>query len=122
MGVVPATHGSMTPACAGKAPGRARGRSPWPKKKVYRERNRIERFFDKLEQFRRIATRDDKLGAAFLAFSSSLPCEFPFDQLSPRPVAGMSLTQVLAMSRISSRTAAVTIAKELNNENRIYPA
>jgi transposase len=28
----------------------------------------IERFFNKLKQFRRIATRYDKLGANFLAF------------------------------------------------------
>jgi hypothetical protein len=33
-----------------------------------RERNHTERFFNKLKQFRRIATRDDKLGANFLAF------------------------------------------------------
>jgi hypothetical protein len=31
-------------------------------------RNQIERFFNKLKQFRRIATRYDKLGANFLAF------------------------------------------------------
>jgi len=38
------------------------------KKAIYRERNRVERFFNKLKQFRRIATRYDKLGATFLAF------------------------------------------------------
>jgi|RhiMetdeSRZDD1v2_1073273.scaffolds.fasta_scaffold685309_1 transposase len=43
-----------------------------PKKKVHRERNRIERFFDKLKQFRPIATRYDKLGAIFLALVRSL--------------------------------------------------
>jgi transposase len=37
-------------------------------KTVYRERNHVERFFNKLKQFRRIATRYDKLGAAFFAF------------------------------------------------------
>jgi len=37
-------------------------------KKLYRERNLIERFFNKLKHFRRIATRYDKLGANFLAF------------------------------------------------------
>ena len=37
-------------------------------KQLYRERNLIERFFNKLKQFRRIATRYDKLGAAFFAF------------------------------------------------------
>ena len=38
------------------------------KKAVYRGRNRVERFFNKLEQFRHIATRYDKLGANFFAF------------------------------------------------------
>lgn len=37
-------------------------------KAIYRERNHVERFFNKLKQFRRIATRYDKLGAAFFAF------------------------------------------------------
>jgi len=38
------------------------------KKTIYRERNHVERFFNKLKQFRRIATRYDKLGATFFAF------------------------------------------------------
>lgn len=38
------------------------------KKAIYRERNLVERFFNKLKQFRRVATRYDKLGANFLAF------------------------------------------------------
>ena len=38
------------------------------KKALYRERNLVERFFNKLKQFRRIATRYDKLGATFFAF------------------------------------------------------
>ena len=37
-------------------------------KAIYRERNHVERFFNRLKQFRRIATRYDKLGATFLAF------------------------------------------------------
>jgi transposase len=37
-------------------------------KALYRERNIVERFFNRLKQFRRIATRHDKLGANFLAF------------------------------------------------------
>lgn len=36
-------------------------------KEFYRERNRIERFFNKLKQFRRLATRYDKLGRTFAA-------------------------------------------------------
>ena len=38
------------------------------KKTIYRERNRVQRFFNKLKQFRRIATRYDNLGANFFAF------------------------------------------------------
>lgn len=38
------------------------------KKAIYRERNLVERFFNKLKQFRRVATRYDKLGANFFAF------------------------------------------------------
>ncbi len=35
---------------------------------LYKERNRIERFFSKLKQFRRVATRYDKLLANFMGF------------------------------------------------------
>lgn len=35
---------------------------------LYKERNLIERFFNKLKQFRRVATRYDKLLANFLGF------------------------------------------------------
>lgn len=42
-------------------------KSRW-KKSLYRERNHVERFFNKLKQYRRIATRYDKLGATFFAF------------------------------------------------------
>jgi transposase len=38
------------------------------KKAVYRQRNHVERFFNKLKQYRRITTRYDKLGATFFAF------------------------------------------------------
>jgi len=38
------------------------------KKALYRQRNLVERFFNKLKQFRHIATRYDKLGANFFAF------------------------------------------------------
>ena len=35
---------------------------------IYCERNRVERFFNKLKQIRCIATRYDMLGATFFAF------------------------------------------------------
>ena len=34
---------------------------------IYRQRNLVERFFNKLKYYRRIATRYDKLGSSFLA-------------------------------------------------------
>ena len=34
---------------------------------LYRKRNAVERFFNKLKYYRRIATRYDKLGSAYLA-------------------------------------------------------
>lgn len=37
-------------------------------KDLYKERNLIERMFNKLKHFRRIATRYDKLAVAYLAF------------------------------------------------------
>jgi len=39
--------------------------SPW----LYKRRNLIERFFNKLKYYRRIATRYDKLGSTFLAMA-----------------------------------------------------
>lgn len=39
--------------------------SPW----LYKKRNLVERFFNKLKCFRRIATRYDKLGSTFLAMA-----------------------------------------------------
>ena len=37
-------------------------------KDLYKERNRVERFFNKLKQFRRVATRYDKLLTNFMGF------------------------------------------------------
>ena len=37
-------------------------------KALYKERNLIERFFNKLKQFRRVATRYDKLLNTFMGF------------------------------------------------------
>ena len=49
-------------------PSRNNAREPVPlDKKEYRERNRVERLVSKLKQFRRIATRYDKLARTFLA-------------------------------------------------------
>jgi transposase len=42
---------------------------------IYKDRNLIERFFSRIKQFRRIATRYDKLAASFLSFIH-LACAF----------------------------------------------
>jgi len=36
-------------------------------KSLYKDRNLVERFFNKIKYFRRIATRYDKLGSTYLA-------------------------------------------------------
>jgi len=42
---------------------------------IYKNRNLIERFFSRIKQFRRIATRYDKLAKSFLSFLH-LACAF----------------------------------------------
>lgn len=42
---------------------------------LYRTRNIVERFFNRIKHFRRVATRYDKLAGNFLAFAS-LACAF----------------------------------------------
>ena len=37
-------------------------------KEQYKQRNKVERLFNKIKQFRRVATRYEKLKATFLAF------------------------------------------------------
>ena len=48
-------------------PKSSRSQKPPYDKERYRGRNRIERFFNKMKNFRRIATRYDKLRQTFLA-------------------------------------------------------
>ena len=43
---------------------------PTYNKRAYRDRNRIERMFNRLKQFRRIATRYDKTATSYLGFLS----------------------------------------------------
>lgn len=50
-------------------PNKTNAKEEWPiDKEAYKSRNKIERFFNKLKQFRRIATRYDKLSDCFLSF------------------------------------------------------
>ncbi|XHO06916.1 IS5 family transposase ISNGR9 (plasmid) [Ralstonia syzygii] len=45
---------------------------------LYRTRNLVERFFNRIKQFRRVSTRYDKLAGSYLVFAS-LACAFgPF--------------------------------------------
>jgi transposase len=48
-------------------PNKSNRSEPWPfDPAAYRERNRVERLFAKLKQFRRVATRYEKLRVTFL--------------------------------------------------------
>jgi transposase len=38
---------------------------------LYRARNQVERFFNRIKQYRRVATRYDRLAANYLAFCST---------------------------------------------------
>ena len=49
-------------------PKRNRKRQHAYDKALYKERNRIERFFSRIKQCRRIATRYDKLAETFMGF------------------------------------------------------
>jgi transposase len=51
---------------------------------LYRARNLVERFFNKIKQCRRVAIRYDKLAADYLA-SNSRQSEFGCALMSPRP-------------------------------------
>ena len=61
-------------ACIGRnvfpnVPNRRNRTDPWPfLEDGYVERNRVERLFAKLKQFRRVATRYEKLKETFLGF------------------------------------------------------
>src|SRR5262245_25286107 len=65
-----AVAGRVGPSNSAKCKCACRGRESIRKtygRRLYRERNLIERFFSKLKHFRRVATRYDKLAANFLA-------------------------------------------------------
>jgi transposase len=51
-------------------PNRSNRKEPWPwdeeMKEIYKQRNRVERSFGKAKQFRRFATRHEKLREVFL--------------------------------------------------------
>jgi transposase len=52
---------------APQVPNKSNATDPWPfDAQAYRERNKVERFINKLKQFRRTATRYDKLRETFL--------------------------------------------------------
>ena len=53
---------------AAHIPSKSNAAEPWPHDpEAYKDRNRVERPFNKLEQFRAVATRFDKLGKVFLS-------------------------------------------------------
>ena len=52
---------------------------------LYRARNRVERFFNKIKHCRRVATRYDKLAANYLAFVQLASIRLGSGLMSPRP-------------------------------------
>jgi transposase len=52
---------------------------------LYRARNLVERFFNKIKQCRRVATRYDKLAANYLAFIQLASIGLGCMLMSPRP-------------------------------------
>ena len=52
---------------------------------LYRARNLVERFFNKIKQCRRVATRYDKLAANYLAFIQLGQSDYGCVLMSPRP-------------------------------------
>jgi len=54
--------------CTACIPAKSNRVDPIPhSRRLYRKRNLIERFFNKIKQFRRIATRYDRLAQSYLA-------------------------------------------------------
>ena len=61
---------------------------------LYRARNLVERFFNKIKQCRRIATRYDKLAANYLAFVQLQTTVAPRHESTPSaPVVGATPTR-----------------------------
>ena len=60
---------------AAHIPSKTNAVEPWPHdEEAYKERNRIERLFNKMKQFRAIATRYDKLADVFLCSVKLVLC------------------------------------------------
>ena len=63
----PQRHACIDRDIAAVIPNKRNRADPWPFDEVaYRDRNKVERLFAKVKQFRRVATRYDKLKQTFL--------------------------------------------------------
>ena len=60
---------------------------------LYRARNRVERFFNRIKQYRRVATRYDRLAANYLAFVqlASIRLWLRLNESRPSPCRGLSI-------------------------------
>ena len=61
---------------------------------LYRARNLVERFFNKIKQCRRVATRYDKLAANYLAFIQLHQSGYGCALMSSTPITASSITKV----------------------------
>ena len=69
---------------------------------LYRDRNLVERFFNKIKQCRRVATRYDKLAANYLAFIQLASIRLWLRRATPRCLGIACLSRQLRMSAVSS--------------------
>jgi len=63
---------------------------------LYRQRNLVGRFFNELKQFRRIATRYDKLGADFRAFLKIAIVRISIRSIESKPYISRSFRSCLS--------------------------
>src|SRR5437879_8529918 len=87
-----------------------RSGAPWrdlPETYLYLARNLIERFFNKIKQCRRVATRYDKLAANYLAFIklASIRIWLRAYESAPLDVPGCLTLAAFAKEAIRSRSA-----------------
>lgn len=79
---------------------------------LYRARNRVERFFNRIKQCRRVATRYDRLAATTLPSFNSRQSGYGCALMSPRPNTSTPVSRrCKALSSHDQRTLWMTSSK-----------
>src|ERR1700720_3146119 len=92
---------------------------------LYRARNQVERFFNRIKQCRRVATRYDRLAANYLAFVQLASIRIWLRLMSPRPSSTIqqtieswprqiTLCGTLGRPNVSSKVVVATIVVALS--------